>query len=64
MAIIEKENDKFLSLYPDDFVDDIWNQVCDVLNVLPSSKEIQVYFSDETITSLPQDDDDENTQEA
>ena len=55
----DKKNDPYLSLYPEDFVDDIWNQVCDVLKVSPASKEVRIYFSydDDVVAELPNDDD-------
>ena len=55
----DKKNDKFLSLYPEDFVGKIWIDVCDVLDISPDSTEARIYFgSEDVLSELPKDDDD------
>lgn len=55
----DKKNDPYLSLYPEDFVGTIWNDVCNVLHVSPASTEVRVYFKHDkdVIAELPEDDD-------
>lgn len=46
-----------LNLYPEDFVDDIWNQVCDVCGVSPAVTSITIPFRQDAVdASMPEDD--------
>jgi hypothetical protein len=54
-----KKNNPYLSLYPEDFVGTVWNEVCDVLKINPASREVRIYFEHGVgvVAELPEDDD-------
>lgn len=49
----DKKNDKYLSLYPEDFEEiSIWSEICEVLNISMSISEVRIYFGEDDIVVL------------
>lgn len=49
-----KKQDKFLALYPEDFEGRIWEEVCEVLDIKTSTAEVRIYFTEEDVVALEQ----------
>jgi hypothetical protein len=47
---IDLETDKYLSLYPEDFIStSIWDEVCQFLDTSSEAKEVRIYFTKDTV---------------
>ncbi len=56
----DKKNDKFLSLYPEDFEGKVWEQVCDVVEKdWETTKELRIYFGDNDVVSINEDEEED-----
>ena len=48
----DKNTDKYLSLYPEDVSDNVWESICGVLCVPIVSPEVRIYFKPTDIVYL------------
>jgi hypothetical protein len=55
-----KKYDKYLSLYPEDFKGNIWEEVCDVLDRGIAANEIRIYFTDKDIVAYLEEEEEED----
>lgn len=46
------KTDKFLSLYPDDVSEDVWDNICDILTVPRTSRQVNIYFKPSDIVQI------------
>ena len=49
----DKKNDKYLSLYPEDFISmELWDEICEQLDVDNKCREVRIYFASGDVVTL------------